>query len=98
MKPLLIALLLCSFNAAAGDFYIEVGAGIHGNLFSNDLAWKKVNGTGALIRIGYQEKIADDVYLNGALTHLSYWDVGPPFNSKNEPTVDHLGGSVIWFF
>lgn len=78
MKPLLIALLGCSFNVAAGDFYIGVGLSDNsGN------KWEDHGEVGGIFELGYFHQF-DRYIIDAGWAHHSH----PGTTALGESTLD----------
>lgn len=92
MKSLVLAsLLLISSNTFAGEIFAELGVGNNTNLTGSSVPWDDGGGTGCMLKVYYQT----GGWIMG-WTHLSQCDVGPPFNFKDESSVDHIGIAYRW--
>lgn len=81
--------------ACKDHWFVEIGAGENGRIVGND-SWNDGGGTGAKLNVGYQWELSPQVATTFNITHLSQWEIGKPFNKKDEDTVDHVGFSIIW--
>lgn len=99
-KPIVIALLLISFNAHADYFYLRAGVGFNESLFAEDksLVWEDRGSMGCTLGAGYRHQIKDNWHGDLNYTHVSQCFVGPPFDDRSESTVDHIGYAVEYRF
>ena len=75
------------FTATNSKTFIEVGIGTNNSLINPGQDWNDGGGTGAYIGIRRE-------WSNGwviQLSHYSQWEIGPPFNNKEESSLDHIG-------
>jgi hypothetical protein len=82
-------------EAKAGP-YVEVGVGNNTNLSGCSECWNDGGGTGALLGMGYIHHVSPEVSLVVHWTHFSQWEIGAPFNNKDESSIDHLGLKVVY--
>lgn len=101
-KPTLCAIMLCVSNIAhadnyflQGNTYMEVGAGSNNSWFNNEYKWRDNGGVGFYGQIRHEwPAIYSRIQHVIHYTHISQWEVGPPFNNKHESSVDHVGVSL----
>ena len=83
------------FSAAAfahGNFaYAEIGIGNNTDLTGASIPWEDGGGTGTMFAFGYAWEVEPTVQVEINWSHYSQIDVGPPFNDKNESSLDHFG-------
>lgn len=88
----LISVTAMCQSVSADTSYLEVGLGGNRNLTGCSDCWNDGDGTGAYIRLGWEMNLKPNNWKAGIhWTHLSQWDVGPPFNNDTESSVDHIG-------
>ena len=100
MKAIILAVILAltTVTAAAGETSISLGAGWNGNLTGSSVPWENGSGVGSYLQIAHEEQVTEHLSFVGHYTHLSQWDIGPPFNDERESTVDHIGFAFKWKF
>lgn len=104
MKPwhwcvvaLVLWLALQSFVEAKG-FTLSVGVGNNTNLNGASIPWDDGGGMGAYFQLKYTHPISESLSVVTHWTHLSQWDIGPPFNHRDEASVDHIGAAIEYNF
>lgn len=91
-------ILLCLIISGCGyktlptkRVYFELGAGKNQTTFGNSDKWEDGDGTGGYFSFRYETNIGVCHWV-----HLSQWDIGPPFNDKQESSVNHYGCALRW--
>ena len=95
MKTLLLILIMFSGTVEAGTFSLEIGAGFNTNIGGAAIPWDDGGGLGGYGRLAYEHDLGNSTVIYHWI-HLSQWNVGAPFNDKQESSVDHLGIALRW--
>ncbi len=82
----------------ASEFSVTLGAGWNGNISGSSIPWENGGGVGFYGQLAYEHELSDQSVLLTHWTHLSQIDVGPPWNDRDESSVDHLGVAIKWTF
>ena len=83
-----------TYSHAEGT-YLELGAGHHESFFNSTHEWENGGGVGCYARLSHEFK----EWWKGVTplvnySHYSQCDVGPPFNDKQESSLDHFGVGI----
>lgn len=111
MKTILgiLLLLMISMNAHAekGYLYLGLGLGNNTNLTGSSVPWEDQGEIGSVLTLGYRERLnnykwfsglSDRWYGSAQWLHISHPFIGPPFNNRDESSVDHLGVYIEYRF
>ena len=89
---ILIALVVSVHPVIASETYIEVGAGRNTNITAASIPWDDGGGTGAYFALRNEWEIG--VFIQWS--HYSQYEVGAPYNSESESSLDHIGIGIRW--
>lgn len=86
-----LLLLTISLPASADYWFIGIGVGDNSNATGCSVCWEDQDGLGGVLVVGREWTLAPELAVRAHWLHLSQYDVGPPFNDKDESSVDHFG-------
>lgn len=89
-----LALILFSLPAQADYWFVELGLGNNANLTGCSICWDDGGGVGAIFSGGYVLEVKNNVAVKVFIFHTSQIDVGPPWNDRDETSVDFIGISL----
>lgn len=97
MKDILFAIviMICIWSNAKADegyLYLYIGAG-HNSGSNSTSKWVGEDDLGGLLRFGYATRVSKkyNVWFSAGVTHVSQYDLGEPFNDKDESSLNHYG-------
>ena len=98
-----LAVFLLTEDLLAADrhqVWAELGAGWNGSFFQQveRYQWEDQSSPGFIGSLSYEfhPERNDRIVFVAQYVHVSQWFVGPPFNSRGESSLDHVGIAVRW--